>query len=431
MDSLQFPCPACDKRLRVPAAAAGQRGPCPNCGEEIIGPQPALGIPARISLQAGPPLNEIPLPPAPEANLPEPGESSPVSAALEVFQPKQATREVPRDREPPRASAEEQAPAKAPVPRPATEPALRSATYDEPAKRIRRLWAAVFVLSCILCTVLAFIGGYLTALKRIDVTAPIFAPPSTKPAPRLLPSNLPETPAPPVEIRETPSKPPIEEPPPEVDEPPSAETGSRTTLEAFLSAPDWTARSAYVAEAALPAMKEVAEAEGDGPIKVTSIEPSLLDGDLHHYRVTTEALPDGFPVTLRQTSGGWQVDWSSFHEFSTNRFARFLAGDLGESGTFRVFFKPTEDSQPAFAAYQIAAPAGTRTTTAYASRSGVAFASLTALFDSEAIANHPRYQELLQRSGLPMTVELARKTSSDGRSYLEITGLVAASWNRG
>ena len=50
---IQFHCPACDTTLRVPPAAAGFEGPCPRCAQLIVGPDPALGLGARL---AGTPL---------------------------------------------------------------------------------------------------------------------------------------------------------------------------------------------------------------------------------------------------------------------------------------------------------------------------------------------------------------------------------------
>jgi len=52
-DVIQFHCPACGTTLRVPPAAAGFEGPCPRCARLIVGPDPALGLGARL---AGTPL---------------------------------------------------------------------------------------------------------------------------------------------------------------------------------------------------------------------------------------------------------------------------------------------------------------------------------------------------------------------------------------
>ena len=412
MDTIQFHCPACDKRLKVPSSAAGQRGPCPSCGEEIVGPEPELGVPPRLIRETAPPLQEIPFPVPATRNEPEP---SPVSRALDVFRPRDA---------PPAAEAVPESPKAPPLedPMPPTivpAPAQVEMT-QEPQRRIRRLWAAVFILSCILCTVLAFIGGYLTALSRFEVGAPIFAPPSPKP-PALSGFSLPDPP-------------PAIDPAPEEDaEPvpiddPTGDHDSLDALKGFLNATDWETRSGHVDGVFRDALKIAAEEEGDGPIEFIAIEPTLLDGDLHHYRVSTSGRPDGFPVTLRNGENGWKVEWPAFHEFSTDRFGRFIAGELSDTGEFRVFLKPADDPQPAFAAYQLTSPVGGHTTLAYASRSAAAFAKLTALLENDQVRDDPRYQALLAQDGLPLILGLQRKTSSDGRSYVEIDRVVTVGW---
>ncbi len=423
METIHFHCPACRKPLKLPATAAGQRGPCPNCGEDIIGPQPDLGIPARTSLPSAPPLQEIPLPAVP-AEDPAPfrdpvSPKDPVAEALEPFRPKPAA-STPEPAASAVAPPDEPDPPHPPVAETPTVPAV----VEEPTRRIRRLWTAVFILSCLLCTVLSFIGGYLTALQRFEVDAPIFT---------LAPKSPESTTPPPLE----PLLEPIPEPLPPIDPDPTPEEAtentdpdSRTTLDAFLSAPDWAARSAYVlhADSVRPLMKEAA-ADRDGPIDVTSVEPSLLDDDLHHYRVKTPDMPEGFPATLRKGPDGWLVDWITFHEFSSDRFGRFIRGESEDQQTLRLLIKQAEDPQSAFSAYHIASPAGAGSATAYAARSGRPHARLVAFFDSDQIRDNPQYRKLLEGNGLPVVATLERKQTRGGDAYFEIVELLSFGWN--
>lgn len=58
---IQFHCPACCVMLSIPVLAAGQSGPCPNCKQPIIGPDPMTGKPAcRLAVATPEPIEEPP-----------------------------------------------------------------------------------------------------------------------------------------------------------------------------------------------------------------------------------------------------------------------------------------------------------------------------------------------------------------------------------
>ena len=70
---LRFNCPACAATLTLPRIAAGIQGPCPKCWQEIVGPDPARELPARLP-SLPPPLAALPA--EPDAPLPAPGHQS-------------------------------------------------------------------------------------------------------------------------------------------------------------------------------------------------------------------------------------------------------------------------------------------------------------------------------------------------------------------
>lgn len=63
---MRFDCPVCAAVLTVPAAAAGIQGPCPKCWTEIVSPDPARGLTARL------PATDSPPPPERLASEPKP-----------------------------------------------------------------------------------------------------------------------------------------------------------------------------------------------------------------------------------------------------------------------------------------------------------------------------------------------------------------------
>lgn len=299
----------------------------------------------------------------------------------------------------------------------------------------------MFILSCILCTLIAFFAGYLTALYRHQPTAPIFhsatsratpAPTALVPAaPSITPLDLEPSPAPSDHLSTSPSNDPPPPAAPEQDpepEPapqpvPGAELDSHpeslATLEAFLSAPDWAARLAYVEnDPELHARMKKADEEGESPkLELLDIQPTLLDPEFHHYLVKTRTLPKGFPATLRRTEDGWLVAWDAFHEFSTNRLARFLKGELGQTGTFRALIRPIESKQEHFATYQITNPIDRSMTLCYA--------RMTPEATNKASTQRGDLSELDQHSdksalnaGTPAIIDLSQEKTKAGGNYI-------------
>ncbi|OYV05266.1 MAG: hypothetical protein CFE26_12490 [Verrucomicrobiales bacterium VVV1] len=83
---IQFHCPACCVMLSIPLVAAGKSGPCPNCNQPIMAPEPATGRGAcRLAVAAPEPVEEPP-PPVAEAPHFEPFHGVP-AAPPEPIQP--------------------------------------------------------------------------------------------------------------------------------------------------------------------------------------------------------------------------------------------------------------------------------------------------------------------------------------------------------
>lgn len=59
--TIEFDCPACQSRLRVPSTLASQSAKCPKCGQVATVPGPAPVTPDSTSSQASPPAGSLPL----------------------------------------------------------------------------------------------------------------------------------------------------------------------------------------------------------------------------------------------------------------------------------------------------------------------------------------------------------------------------------
>jgi len=501
MDIIQFHCPACRTLLRVPPAAAGFQGPCPVCQRDIVGPVPDKGLEARLAPKdAFTPFPGSPIPtppqepestPAPIAPEPEPEQAIPEPPAPEPTPP--APEPTPPPPEPELPPVEEPAPPEpeptlpepesftpfsdtpkdlAAPPRstssePSNEPATDKPTPKEgpleclAPKHVRRLRTAVLVLSCLLCSVISYIFGYVMAQKSRDFAAPIFSdpeailevtplpePPATDPLPEPPPSKpLPEA-TPETETDPSPLIPPtIEDPEPDAEEsspasevdlsgepePPSSDTAARATLDAFLSAPDWASRSAYVLDAdeVRTAMKTHAEEHGDGPMETTAVDSAFVFPDQEHFVVRTTDVPEGFPVTLQQVGPDWRIDWKVFQEFHGDQFRRFASGKLGEEAEFHLYLRPhAKQDANGFTRYQLTAPIKGRSYPAFGKGGSLAQAKITALLDSEEMRSNPDIQELLANDGVPLVLKLSYQSRGKEQNFLLIEDLVAQGWGR-
>lgn len=315
----------------------------------------------------------------------------------------------------------------APPPNPFSdfEPPLEKPPEPAPLQRVviaegpalGRLRLAVLVLSSLLCLAIGFIAGELVSLKRQAPDAPIFSPEQAAVPP--LPSDHPSVP---------PSAPSGD--PPSSAVPDDETAASRAALDAFLKAPGWAARASYVVnpKAAANAMREDAEANGDQPIEVTSIELLAADSDFHHYWLTSPAMPDGFPVTVFRRDGRWLIDWDLFVEMKDDLFRAFASGKGPSSASFHVYIKPTDEGNASFRSYRLSAPIEGRSYTGFAKVGSSAQAKLTAIFDSEANRSNDTFRSMLGDKGIPAVLQLSTKANSEGKRFISIEDLLALSW---
>lgn len=419
---IQFSCPSCETVLRLPIDQAGWQGPCPRCHQEIIAPDPSLGTGARI-------VDELAVPPVAESE-------SPASDAIEPPEP-EAT-DPPPPIEPPvrlepeaRAAVARTGPAipAAPVPRsnPDRGPSLPSPARHGDAR------PAILVLSILLSSVVSLVVGYLMGLRSewIIARTPFPEFPSIPPA-EVGPVR---TSPPPVLVAPAKSLKPDPVPAVAADidgnidkEPAKASAGAETALRAFLEAPDWSSRSAYVLspKRVRPLMKSYAREHPDGstPAENISVESSYTDplsgNTLFIFKVVTDRAPAGFPVAVAESDDGWLVDWESFVEFRDDRFRLFAEGPADQTARFHLLVrKPTPEQAEGtenehFTTLMVEPPLPDRQRLVYVRKGTDTYQRLAAAISGDMIT--------------APVLELAKKTTPDGKSYLEITRIVASDW---
>lgn len=212
------------------------------------------------------------------------------------------------------------------------------------------------------------------------------------------------------------------------DQPKKVVAEAEATLRAFLEAPDWKTRSAYVlsADRLRPKMEIYAKNNSDGPtpFESFSVKHSQVDektgSTLLIFQVNSSAAPGGIPVAILETSSGWLVDWESFVEFRDDHFKHFTEGPSDLVGEFHLIVTsppPSADipqENENFASYLIAPPLPDRQKTAFVKKSNPAYAALRA-----ATADGRIFTPVL---------EVSKRSLPDGRGYLEILSIKATDW---
>lgn len=437
MEVIRFQCPACSSSLTVPPAAAGFQGPCPKCAVEIIGPDPALDLPASLPEieasakafdpfpdSAPPTATPIPIDPTPELIPPtDPFAGAAPSSEpsnLAWSEPEVAPPSPPELLELPEKVAED-------VTEPFNDfippiPEFESAApfIAQPTPGSPRPSVAVFVLSCLLCLVVAFVAGYTLGRRIPEPGSPIFSSktnesPATKPIPIPVRTWI---------ANATPLK--------------SGEQkigGPQATLNAFLNADGWASRSAYVMfpESIRARMEARSKVSDDGPIETTSISLFEVTEQAHIFQVATPKLPEGFPVTVARDNNSWLIDWESFIEFHEDRFQRFAAGEEGDHGVFHLLVKPVESNnkEALFEQFQLNPPMPGRQQTAYIGKGSVVLARIQGIFNRQAGLSEKVFKQLLDGQGPPMVLALSYRTNTEGQSYLQIDDIVSIGWGPG
>lgn len=376
---MRFDCPACGAVLTVPAAAAGIQGPCPKCWQEIVSPDPAKGLPARL-----------PAIPPQAASTPEPAVPEPV-----VHEPVVSEPVVP-------------------------EPVVPEPAVPAPRERRRGRWLVPTLLSGLIFT---GIGYHLGKGQRPVAIEPANTTPPAPPTPQ-------EPVAPPAPAPPTPNPtPPPPSPLPEVLDQPDAEAALRS----FLEAPDWQARGRHVLSPneVLPAMEKHAAEHGDGPIATTTVKLLEVAGITHIFKVCTPAIPEGFPVAVTGTDEGPMIDWDSFIGFHEDRFRKFLEAEPGPAAAFDLLVKPEaeteEDKASHFLRYRLTVPMPDREVVAWVRKDSAALAKLRAIFDGSGGFDEETITRLSD-TGVPLTLTLAKRATNDGKTFVEIEEFRSVGW---
>ncbi|MGD7653933.1 MAG: hypothetical protein ACQCXQ_12000 [Verrucomicrobiales bacterium] len=221
-------------------------------------------------------------------------------------------------------------------------------------------------------------------------------------------------------------EPTLETPPPAT--PAKASDAAEAVLQAFLQAPDWASRSAYVLqpETMREAMESYSHQEDDGPtaFESVSIVNSYTDKDtgntLFIYKVVTKQHPEGFPAAVAETNGGWLVDWPTFVEFRDDHFAKFAEGPADQTGRFHLIVsappavRAEKTQNQYFVSYLLDPPLPDRQHIAYVRKDSTIQATLAASTQAGAV--------------FAPVLELTKRSTPDGRTYLEITEILATDW---
>ena len=413
-DVIQFHCPACGTTLRLPLEMAARQGPCPCCTRVIVAPDPYRGTGAFV-----------PAPPPPPAYI-EPFRPFADSPPLI---PKDAKPETVVPEPPPVVEIPEEPVA---IPAPAEPASLPQCQHPAPASR------AVFVLSLLLASVVSLFAGYLLGARSNWLVSrtpyPVMHVPKLEAKPEPATKTVlikPQLPAPEVKTDPAPAPKPDIKPetkPEPKPEPVKASTAAETALKAFLDAPDWTTRSAYVLfpDKVRAAMEDYSRKVPDGatPYLSISVQNSYTDKDsgstMFIFGVITAQHPTGIPVAVMETKSGWQVDWQSFIEFRDDLFRSFADGPSNQRGRFHLLVSEPPASRAAktenehFSTLLLDPP--------FPGRQKLAYVKKTAGFHAELLGG------VTNGAVSTPVLEVEKRSTPDGKPYLEITGLIANDW---
>ncbi len=285
---------------------------------------------------------------------------------------------------------------------------------------------AVLPLSCALTGVLALAAGYWAGHH--------FQPTPSQPANQIVhqtaaPAPTPEPPKPTPEKKEPAitEKPPAGEPSPPVKHIRVLDA-AETALRSFLNAPDWQTRLAHslFPETTGPAMEARAARRPDGPVPFNSISVSHTQTDVESrdtlliFQVATPSIPGGIPVAVMESADGWRVDWRAFIEFHDDEFQRFTESPATEARNFHLVVRAHEpegenaQTNEHYETYLIGSPVPKQETIAYVRRGSAASSTLRDAIDNRGI--------------FTPVLEVAKRTTPDEQTYLEILHVTAPTW---
>lgn len=286
----------------------------------------------------------------------------------------------------------------------------------------RKLLSAILILSSTLAGLLGLGTGFVLGFYNAPVRPTAFEMPeqASKPA-KPAAQTAPVTPIPEEILEPVPDIAEANDPAEDL----KVISAPEAALKAFLSAPDWRARLKHSLHPATtgPKMEVYYTDFPDGPIKATSIKAHPKQDDresgikLATYNVATEAHPSPISVALLETKEGWKVDWETFVEFENDHFEKFAAGEGSNVGDFHVVVRTTE-----FAKFP-----GGENMTAY--RLDLPWSESHFGYVETGSTTH-RSLAAATRPGNPSmpVLQLTRRRTAEGKTYLEINGIVAGNW---
>ncbi len=156
--------------------------------------------------------------------------------------------------------------------------------------------------------------------------------------------------------------------------------------------------------------------DGPTPYQSISLKQSEVDdatgNTLFIFLVVTAKFPSGIPVAVVETPQGWRVDWQAFVEFRDDRFKKFAEEPADQIGRFQLIVSAPPPARAAntenqhFVSFLLDPPYPGRQQLAFVKRDSEA----CTIFQS-ATANGQIFTPVL---------EVAMRTTPDGKSYLEI-----------
>ena len=164
--------------------------------------------------------------------------------------------------------------------------------------------------------------------------------------------------------------------------------------------------------------------DGPTPYQSVTIQNSYTDqqtgNTLFIFQVITAQHPTGIPVAVSETTSGWLIDWQAFVEFRDDHFRSFADGPAEKTGRFHLIVSAPPPPRAAktenehFAPFLLDPPIPGRQRLAYARKTAEIHSMLTAATNGGA--------------AFTPVLELTTRKSPDGKSYLEITDIVATDW---
>ncbi|MDG2123685.1 MAG: hypothetical protein P8J87_08315, partial [Verrucomicrobiales bacterium] len=369
MSDIRFQCQHCSAALTVPSKLAGVTGPCPFCRANITAPnlqQPQTQIPQQA--------HSAPTPQTPSAPQPQQQAQQQLSQQQQAPSPPQNPWQSPKQTKPtPTSTITPRSPE-----RPLKKPRSKSSPTNEyPAPpdvgEIKQSKGRKLIFFAATVTILLSGAAvvYFTILTPPD-PAPTSAGSPPAPAPAPLPAELPQEAAPKPSIAAN-NPPPVSqspEPPVATDggTAPEAETETETespldtsgsnpndeilsppreALVKFLEARSWRERKDLVQlpETTASEMEDYYATNQDGPVAVNTItfqnsEPvPNKDTMFFLFHITTENVPEGFPVSVEETPEGYKIDWQAFVEFNDHQLYKFITEFQSGSRRFHVIMR--------------------------------------------------------------------------------------------